>query len=729
MNGTYRGKNWRGRLVCLLLAMALLSPGLGAEAEALSTKYMYTTTGNVMFRPQPGTSDYIDRLSSGWPLELLSETTANNDLWYQVKARSTPTFPNREYTGYVRANVVRMMTPAEETAYLAGSLVTAAPGGGANPTQNPTVQAGYVKLNKHNVNLRITPGGESITQVPINTILPFYGIPATRAGYQWVYVVYNGIWGYVRGDCYTFTDASGNPAAGPTALPTTPPSGATEPPIVSTTGTIRLTKGGVNLRKTPGGESVLQMANGLTLSYSGQPLAYGGYQWVYAKHPTTGTWGYVRSDCYVIVTSGGDPTPTTPPAGSVGYIITTIGNLNVRTAPGMNATTFTQLPNAGVTFPYKGIVSGGGREWYHIIYNNRSAYILTIYARVATAVPTDNPGTPTPTTNPADLSSTAVTTTDRVLVRAEGNSSARTLTILYTKNSVAKLTGLTNVSGGYTWRQVNAGGVTGWVRGDLLRILTKAEEAQLENTGNPNLPQEATYRTLRRGDKGADVTRLQTELSSLGFLPPRAITGLYTTETADAVKGYQRAAGLAVDGVAGPLTQHRMYGTVPPGTNNPGGTVDPTLYPIEKENWSAVNNVWQRGMTAVLTDAKTGLSFRAKRWAGGSHADVEPLTAADTAVMCRIYGVSHAQQITDKNLYQRRATWATVNGHTYAASVYGVPHNYPAGDTIANNDFNGQFCVHFVGSTTHNNPNTPDADHQKAIQEAYDKFPAVPGKK
>ncbi len=42
MNGTYNGKNWRGRLICLLLAMALLSPGLGAEAEALSAKYMYT---------------------------------------------------------------------------------------------------------------------------------------------------------------------------------------------------------------------------------------------------------------------------------------------------------------------------------------------------------------------------------------------------------------------------------------------------------------------------------------------------------------------------------------------------------------------------------------------------------------------------------------------------------------------------------------------------------------
>ena len=729
MNGTYNGKNWRGRLICLLLAMALLSPGLGAEAEALSAKYMYTTLSNVMFRPQPGTTDYIDRLPSGWPLERLSETTVNGDLWYQVKAKSTPTFPSREYTGYVRANVVRMMTAAEETAYLAGTGVTPSPSGGVTPTQAPAELTGYVKLNKYNVNLRRTPGGESMTQIPINTILPFYGLPLTRAGYQWVYVVYNGIWGYVRGDCYTFTDASGNPAPAPSSQPTPPPTNVTEPPVVSPSGTIRLTKGGVNLRKTPGGESLLQMPNGMTLNYSGQPVSYGGYQWVYAQHAATGTWGYVRSDCYVIVTSGSTPAPTAPPSGSVGYIITTIGTLNVRTSPSLNATTFTQLPNAGVTFPYSGIVSGGGREWYHITYNNRSAYILTTYARVTTAAPTATPGAPTPTVNPADLSSTAVTTMDRVLVREQGDAGARTLTILYTKNSVAKLTGQTNASGGFTWRQVNADGVTGWIRGDLLRILTKLEEAQLNNTGNPNLPQEATYRTLRRGDKGTDVSRLQTELSKLGFLPASGITGTYTIETSEAVKAYQRVAGLAVDGVAGPLTQHRMYGTVPVGSNNPGGTVDPALYPIEKEAWTAVDKIWQRGMTAVLTDVKTGLSFRAKRWAGGSHADVEPLTAADTAVMCRIFGVTSAQQIADKNLYQRKATWATVNGHTYAASVYGVPHNYPAGDTIANNDFNGQFCVHFVGSTTHNNPNTPDADHQKAIQEAYDKFPAVPGKK
>lgn len=805
MKPTYKGNNWRGRLMCLLLALALLSPGLGVEAEALSAKYMYTTMSNVMFRPKPGTSDYIDRLSLGWPLELLSQTTSGDELWYQVKAFNTPTFPNREQTGYVRGNVVRMMTAAEEAAYLAGTgggdtsppvvlppgeggvlsniavvvptsanilqtaggalvvgvlsgtrltiletpsdtvsgwykvsaqgytgyiaaadirVLTAAEAEEGGSAQSPAEQAGYVKLTKHGVNLRRTPGGESQTQVPINTILPFYGTPTNRAGYQWVYVKYNDLWGYVRGDCYMFSDASGNPVTGPTVPPTetAPPTTPIEPPAGA--GTIRLTKGGVNLRKTPGGESLMQMTRGLTLSYTGQPVSHAGYQWVYAQHPSLGVWGYVRSDCYEFVSGGGGTAPTTPPTpGDIGYITTTIKNLNVRTAPSLNATTFTQLPNAGVTFPYRGMVTGGGRSWYHITYNSRSAYILSDYAKVTGGGPTQPPVTPTPTIAPENLSNTALTTTTKVLIRASAGMSAQSLTRLERANTVVKLTGQSATAEGHAWLQGTASGVTGWVRAEFLRVLTKAEEAQLENTGNPDLPQEATYRTLRKGDKGEDVTRLQAELSRLGFLPASAVTGAYTTQTSEAVRRYQQAAGLAVDGIAGPLTQHRMYGTVPPGTNNPGGTVDPNMYPVEKENWSVVNTVWARGTTAVLTDVKTGLSFRARRWAGGSHADVEPLTAADTVIMCRIYGVTTAQQIADKDLWERKPFWVTVGGHTYAASVYGIPHNYPAGDTIPNNDFNGQFCVHFVGSTTHTNPNTPDPDHQKAIQEAYDKAP------
>ena len=184
--------------------------------------------------------------------------------------------------------------------------------------------------------------------------------------------------------------------------------------------------------------------------------------------------------------------------------------------------------------------------------------------------------------------------------------------------------------------------------------------------------------------------------------------GTCNEATRQAVRTFQADHGLTVDGVAGQLTLAALYGTV---------AYDSTLYPVEKVTWSVANKVWARGTVAMITDVQTGLSFASKRYAGGSHADVEPLTAADTAIMCRIYGVEASQDIAEQNLYQRRPLWVTISGRTLAASMYGVPHN-PGGDTLPDNDYTGQFCVHFVNSKVHRTQKV-DSAHQKAIQYAY----------
>ena len=67
--------------------------------------------------------------------------------------------------------------------------------------------------------------------------------------------------------------------------------------------------------------------------------------------------------------------------------------------------------------------------------------------------------------------------------------------------------------------------------------------------------------------------------------------------------------------------------------------------------------------------------------------------------------------------------WISLKGRSFAASIYGVPHNYPAGDKIPDNNFNGQFCVHFLNSKIHSSGRV-DSDHQKAIEEAYNAAPA-----
>lgn len=67
------------------------------------------------------------------------------------------------------------------------------------------------------------------------------------------------------------------------------------------------------------------------------------------------------------------------------------------------------------------------------------------------------------------------------------------------------------------------------------------------------LNQAASTRILRFGDRGTDVRELQQELRQRGF-NPGPIDGVYGSQTAIAVRQFQRARGLFADGVAGQET-------------------------------------------------------------------------------------------------------------------------------------------------------------------------------
>ena len=68
-----------------------------------------------------------------------------------------------------------------------------------------------------------------------------------------------------------------------------------------------------------------------------------------------------------------------------------------------------------------------------------------------------------------------------------------------------------------------------------------------------------TYRQLTTGNSGDDVTKLQQALSGAGYNV--AASGTYDDATAAAVRQYQGANGLDVDGVAGEQTLGKLYGT------------------------------------------------------------------------------------------------------------------------------------------------------------------------
>lgn len=199
---------------------------------------------------------------------------------------------------------------------------------------------------------------------------------------------------------------------------------------------------------------------------------------------------------------------------------------------------------------------------------------------------------------------------------------------------------------------------------------------------------------LKPGDMGNSVLDLQSTLSAMGY----SVTadGQYGYDTQAAVMKLQRDMGIDADGIIGPQTRRLV------GNNNVGG--------VELlEWWKGGSVAYARLTEATVVDVRTGKRFRISRYGGDKHLDAEPLTAADSAIMKEIYGGEWS--------WDRRPVWLEVNGRVIAASMNGMPHE---GYHITNNNFDGQFCIHFLGSKTHNTDRT-DELHQECIQEAWNK--------
>ena len=96
------------------------------------------------------------------------------------------------------------------------------------------------------------------------------------------------------------------------------------------------------------------------------------------------------------------------------------------------------------------------------------------------------------------------------------------------------------------------------------------------------------YATLKYGDTGEEVKALQRKLKELGFFTGN-IGGNYLTLTQTAVEAYQRANGLAVDGVATASLQQRIFegaSATPAPTQQPAGK---TAYVVLSDPSSSLN--------------------------------------------------------------------------------------------------------------------------------------------
>ena len=209
--------------------------------------------------------------------------------------------------------------------------------------------------------------------------------------------------------------------------------------------------------------------------------------------------------------------------------------------------------------------------------------------------------------------------------------------------------------------------------------------------------------SLRKGATGSAVKNLQTKLKKLGFYNA-SIDGDYGDTTVAAVKAFQKKYNLTADGVAGSETLKKLDSAYKNADSNTS-TDDDSLR--KGATGTAVKtlqtNLKKLGFYTAYVDGSFGATTES---AVKAFQKKYGLTAEDTAILKKINGGTFS--------WRRRAVLVKYNGHVYAASIYSEPHGT---NTILDNNFDGQFCLHFYGSKTHGTDRV-DADHQRCVEQA-----------
>ncbi len=734
--------NRPGRFLSFLLALCLFLTAVpvGTHDTALADDAVYgmtTASGVYVRRSASKSASFWFQLDVNYVCQILGEIDAGGIHWYKVRAVHPNPDSTRTYTGYIHGDYFRPMTATETAEYLAG--VQTAAQYGATPTPVPdtsgenTVVSGTGTITSGGTNFRdgASMSAHSIMKLDRGTVVSVTSVPASIDANHWYGVSYAGYNGYVRSDFLTLNGSvTGSSIVTPTPTPTS----------YTTLGYVTTTKAGVNLRATIAGTVLTRLNRNVTVPYLLEPTNMYGYTWYFVQY--NNFRGYLRSDCVKVssliptatptaIPTGVTPTPTPVPtavptstsAVELGYVMTTKGGVNLRAT--IAGTVIRQLPKY-VTVPYLlAPVQKSGYTWYFVEYDGLRGYLRSDCVKIVSNTPTAQPTTPID----PEASGYLMTTAKNVNLRKEAGYSSiigrvdKGVTMPYYGEP-------TTVKGVQWYRVLHPTYGYCYIHGGFVTIVgeptatpagwTPTPTPYATPTNTSSSKPEASYTTLKKGNTGEAVKRLVTALKNLGYYTG-SITSTYTSAVAAAVKKFQQAYGISVDGVAGAATQHALYGTVPEGSNTLL-TID--IYPAEKIDWwsGGINELWAKGSNYKVYDVKTGIVWWAHRWSGGYHVDAEPLTAGDTARLCKCYGVTASSEIASQNLYQRRPLLVTINNRTFCCSLYGVPHNYPEGDTISTNDYKGQLCIHFTNSWTHGSKKV-DSLHAEAIQYAYDHAP------
>ena len=354
-----------------------------------------------------------------------------------------------------------------------------------------------------------------------------------------------------------------------------------------------------------------------------------------------------------------------------------------------------------------------GQETYDILFSDR--------ALVKGTTPTPAPATEAPVPTPAESwpklrrgdSGEAVAQLQEALIKlgylagtADGNYGSKTMEAV---KAFQRNNGLT------------ADGVAGE---ETQKVLYSGNAKKPQATATPTATPKASPTPapsdapLKVGSKGAAVKSLQQMLIKLGYLSGTA-DGVFGNKTAEAVKAYQKAKKLKVDGVAGKKTLDSLKNEAsgsnsgssqPTPRPNQGTTTIPTAAKVQYANWyDKVKAVARKYPYATVYDFTTGISWQIHIFSVGAHADYEPVTANDTAKLLKVFG---------GNTWTPKAVWVVFSdGSVYIGSTHSMPHDV---QHVTDNNFAGHSCLHFPRTQEQVTAIGPYATkHQNTIDAAW----------
>ncbi len=595
------------------------------------------------------------------------EITGQCGAWYQVEFSGKTGYVMAEYLTVEEEAAPTVPQPEEDTGTQDTVWAEAKSGRATvrvNMRASATTSSGIVKVVGKN---------DSVTVLGENN--------------GWYKVSYGGEEGYISKAYISLTET---PAA-PTE-PTEPETGDTlYNEAVKGAATER-----VNMRQKPTTSSSI-----LKVIAEDQSVSILGENGGWYKVSASGREGYI-SKSYIRVTSGTDDGDGTGdavvPGGFVSYPAARSGRtterVNMRAAASTGAS-IQKVLSKGASVS----VLGEQNNFYQVTYGGAIGFVSKSYVTLGTDADDSADNTEGDSSEVTYNETKAAHTTVQVNMRREPEGE---VLFLLPKGTAVTLTG---ENGG--WYKVIYSNSTGYI-----------SKAYVEETViAPDQPEDDKPTEVEPDTSGEGTTAYITADSLNMRKGPGTGYGIVKVLKKGAeIKFYSLSDGwylIKAGEDTGYVSQKYVSTTKPEvAPSNPGGEQEKEeveIGKVQQADWwtSNIQKVFKVGVIATVTDVDTGLSWQVKRSGGTNHADVQPLTAADTAIMFKAYN--------NKWSWDRHAIWVTIDGVSYAASMNGMPHGT---GSITTNNFDGHHCIHFLNSRTHTG-NRWDTQHQAMVQKAY----------